>query len=172
MPLHQMVAQHRVQRTMSGDTVIEFILCIKRLLSCHGDLQHSCILCKKLLPTRWMIILCEGCEHTLIGGGSRDTLSLSGIQILCLLHRIVEDIHRRRLSGSSRTPSVLREPMVIVESPGSGGPPDGAPPSSPHWRAHSCPASAAASSSVKIIRSSRASRLARLFETLQQQEPR
>ena len=68
MPLHQMVAQHRVQRTMSGDTVIEFILCMKRLLSCHGDLQHSCILCKKLLPTRWMIILCEGCEHTLIGG--------------------------------------------------------------------------------------------------------
>ena len=59
-PLHQMVAQHRVQQTMSGDTVIEFILCMKRLLSCHGDLQHSCILCKKLLPTRWMIILCEG----------------------------------------------------------------------------------------------------------------
>ena len=74
MPLHQMVAQHRVQQTMSGDTVIEFILCMKMLLSCHGDLQHSCILCKKLLPTRWMIILCEGCEHTLIGGGGRDTL--------------------------------------------------------------------------------------------------
>ena len=197
MPLHQMVAQHRVQRTMSGDTVIEFILCMKRLLSCHGDLQHSCILCKKLLPTRWMIILCEGCEHTLIGGGGRDTLSLSGIEILCLLHRMVEDVHRRRLSGSSRTPSVkvdaitegmvlaviagtetgdnwwLREPMVIVESPGSGGrPPDGAPSPSPHWGAHSCPASAAASSSVEIIRSSRASRLVRLSETLRQQEPR
>ena len=118
MPLHQMVAQHRVQRTMSGDTVIEFILCMKRLLSCHGDLQHSCILCKKLLPTRWMIILCEGCEHTLIGGGGRDTLSLSGIQILCLLHRMVEDIHRRRLSGSSRTPPVMvdaiREGMVLA----------------------------------------------------------
>ena len=147
MPLHQLVAQHRVQRTMSGDTVVEFILCMKRLLSCHGDLQHSCILCKKLLPTRWMIILCEGCEHTLIGGGGRDTLSPSGIQILCLLHRMVEDIHKRRLSGSSRTPSVmvdaisegmvlaviagtetggnwwLREPMVIVESPGRMGPP-------------------------------------------------
>ena len=101
MPLHQLVAQHRVQRIMSGDTVVEFILCMKRLLSCHGDLQHSCILCKKLLPTRWMIILCEGCEHMLIGGGGRDTLSPSGIQILCLLHRMVEDIHKRRLSGSS-----------------------------------------------------------------------
>ena len=180
--------QHRVQRTMSGDTVVEFILCMKRLLSCHGDLQHSCILCKKLLPTRWMIILCEGCEHTLIGGGGRDTLSPSGIQILCLLHRMVEDIHRRRLSGSSRTPSVmvdaitegmvlaviagtetggnwwLREPMVIVESPGGGGPPDGAPPSSPHWGAHSCPTSAAASSSVRL--SEAVERLARLSETL------
>ena len=65
---------------------------------------------------------------------------------------MVEDIHKRRLSGSSRTPSVmvdaisegmvlaviagtetggnwwLREPMVMVESPGGGGPPDGAPP--------------------------------------------
>ena len=196
MPLHQLVAQHRVQRTLSGDTVVEFILCMKRLLSCHGDLQHSCILFKKLLPTRWMIILCEGCEHILIGGGGRDTLSPSGIQILCLLHRMVEDIHRRRLSGSTRTPSVmvdaisegmvlaviagtdtgsnwwLREPMVIMESPSGGGPPDGAPPSSPHWGAHSCPASAAASSSVEVIRSSRASRLARLSETLRQQEPR
>ena len=151
MPLHQLVAQHRVQRTLSGDTVVEFILCMKRLLSCHGDLQHSCILCKKLLPTRWMIILCEGCEHILIGGGGRDTLSPSGIQILCLLHRMVEDIHRRRLSGSTRTPSVmvdaisegmvlaviagtdtgsnwwLREPMVIMEAPSGGGPPDGPP---------------------------------------------
>ena len=118
MPLHQLVAQHRVQRMMSGDTVIEFILCMKRLLSCHGDLQHSCILCKKLLPTRWMIILCEGCEHTLVGGGGRDTLSPSGIQILCLLHRMVEDIHKRRLSGSSRTPSVMvdaiSEGMVLA----------------------------------------------------------
>ena len=141
MPLHQLAAQHRVQRTLSGDTVVEFILCMKRLLSCHGDRQHSCILCKKLLPTRWMIILCEGCEHILIGGGGRDTLSPSGVQILCLLHRMVEDIHRSRLSGSTRTPSVmvdaisegivlaviagtdtgsnwwLREPMVIMESP-------------------------------------------------------
>ena len=195
MPLHQMAAQHRVQRTISGDTVIEFIRCMKRLLSCHGDLQHSCILCKKLLPTRWMTILCEGCEHTLIGGGGRDTLSISGIEILCFLHRMVEDIHRRRLSGSSRTPSVkvdaitegmvlsviagtetgdswwLREPMANVESPGSGGPPDGAPSPSPHWGAHSCPASAAASSSSETIRSSRATRLARLSETLRRQEP-
>ena len=94
------------------------------------------------------------------------------------------------LSGSSRTPSVkvdaimegmvlaliagteTGEPMVIVESPGTGGPPDGAPSPSPQWGAHSCPASAAASSSVEIIRSSRASRLARLSETLRQQEPR
>ena len=117
-PLHQLAAQHRVQRTMSGDTVIEFIRCMKRLLSCHGDLQHCCILCKKLLPTRWMIILCEGCEHTLIGGGGRDTLSLPGIEILCFLHRMVEDIHRRRLSGSSRTPSVkvdaITEGMVLA----------------------------------------------------------
>ena len=134
--------------------------------------------------------------NTHLLAGAAETLSLSGIQILCLLHRMVEDIHRRRLSGSSRTPSVMvdaitegvvlaviagaetgdnwwpREPMVIVESPGSGGPPDGAPPPSPHWGAHSCPASAAASSSVEIIRSSRASRLARLSETLRQQEPR
>ena len=163
MPLHQLVAQHRVRRTLSGNTVVEFILCIKRLLSRHGGLQHSCILCKKLLPTRWMIILCGGCEHILIGGGGRDTLSPSGIQILCLLHRMVEDIHRSRLSGSTRTPSVmvdaisegivlaviagtdtgsnwwLREPMVIMESPCGGGPPDGAPPASPQWGAHCCP---------------------------------
>ena len=46
MPLHQMAAQHRVQRTISGDTVIEFIRCMKRLLSRHSDLQHSCILCR------------------------------------------------------------------------------------------------------------------------------
>ena len=87
-------------------------------ISCHGDLQHSCILCKKLLPTRWMIILFEGCEHTLIGGGGRDTLSLPGVEILCFLHRMVEDIHRRRLSGSSRTPSVevdaITEGMVLA----------------------------------------------------------
>ena len=196
MPLHQLVAQHRVQRTLSADTVVEFILCMKKLLSCHGDLQHSCILCKKLLPTRWMIILCEGCEHTLVGGGGRHTLSPSSIQILCLLHRMVEDIHKRRLSGSFRTASVmvdaisegmvlaviagtetggnwwLREPLVMVGSPGGGGPPDGAPPSSPHWGAHSCRASAAASFSGKCIRSSRASWLARLSETLRQQEPR
>ena len=66
----------------------------------------------------------------------------------------------------------LRKPLVMVGSPGGGDPPDGAPPSSPRWGAHSCPASAAASSSGKCIRSSRASRLARLSETLQQQEPR
>ena len=59
-----------------------------------------------------------------------------------------------------------------VGSSGSGGPPDGAPPSFPHWGAHSCPASAAASSSGECIRSSRASRLARLSENLRQQEPR
>ena len=195
MPLHQIAAQHRVQRTISGDTVIEFIRCMKRLLCCHGDLQRSCILCKKPLPTRWMIILCEGCEHTLIGGGGRDTLSISGIEILCFLHRMVEEIHRRRLSGCSRTPPVkvdaftegmvlgviagtetgdswwLREPMVNVESPGSGGPPDGAPSPSPHRGVHSCPASTAASSSFETIRSSRAMRLARLSETLRPQEP-
>ena len=130
-----------------------------------------------------MIILCGGCEHILIGGGGRDTLSPSGIQILCLLHRMVEDIHRSRLSGSTRTPSVmvdaisegivlaviagtdtgsnwwLREPMVIMESPCGGGPPDGPPPASPHWGAHCCPTSAAASSSAEVTRSSRASRL-------------
>ena len=195
MPLHQLVAQHRGQRTMSGDTVIEFIRCMKRLLSCPGDLQHSCILCKKLLPTRWMIILCEGCEHTLIGGGGRDTLSLPGIEILCFLHRMVEDIHRKRLSGSLRTPSVkvdaitegiilaviagtetgdnwwLREPMVSVESPGSEGPLGGPPSASPPWGAHSCPAIIAPSSSSEAIRNSRASRLARLAESSRQQGP-
>ena len=92
-PLHQMVAQHREHRTMSQDIVLEFIRCMKRLLSCHADLQRNCILCKKQLPARWMIILCEGCEHTLVGGGGRDTLCLPGIEILCFLHWIVEDIH-------------------------------------------------------------------------------
>ena len=186
MPLHQLVAQHRVQRTLSGDTVVEFILCMKRLLSCHGDLQHSCILCKKLLPTRWMIILCEGCEHILIGGGGRDTLSPSGIQILRLLHRMLKGIHRRRRSGSTRTPSVMvdaiSEGMVLAVIAGTdtgsnwwlepivvGGPRMGPPLLPPIG---GLIVSAAASSSVEVIRSSRASRLARLSETLRQQEPR
>ena len=129
-----------------------------------------------------MIILCEGCEHTLIGGGGRDTLSLPGIDIV-LPPQDGEDIHRKRLSGSLRTPSVkvdaiteeivlaviagtetgdnwwLREPMVSVESPGSEGPLGGAPSASPPWRAHSCPAIIASSSSSEAIRNSRASRL-------------
>ena len=117
MPLHEMVAQHRERRTMSQDIVQEFIRCMKRLLSGHGDLQQNCILCKMQLPVRWMIILCEGCEHTLVGGGGRDTLSLPGIEIMCFLHRIVEDIHRKRLSGSARIPSVevdaITERMVL-----------------------------------------------------------
>ena len=174
-PLHQMVAQHREHRTMSQDIVLEFIRCMKRLLSCHGDLQHNCILCKKQLPARWMIILCEGCEHTLVGGGGRDTLSLPGIEILCFLHRIVEDIHRKRLSRSTRIPSVevdaitegmvldviagtetgdnwwLREPVVNVNSLGGGGPRDGALAPTPPWGAHSCPASTAASSSSETV---------------------
>ena len=177
MPLQQMVAQHRELRTMSQDIVLEFIRCMKRLLSGHGDLQQNCILCKMQLPVRWMIILCEGCEHTLVGGGGRDTLSLPGIEIVCFLHRIVEDIHRKRLSGNARIPAVevdaitermvleviagietgdnwwLREPVVNVDSPGSGGPPEGAPAPSPHGGAHSCPASTAASSSSEAIRS-------------------
>ena len=53
-----------------------------------------------------MIILCDGCEHKLIGGGGRDTLSSNGIEILYLLHRLVEDIHHRRLHGNTRIPSV------------------------------------------------------------------
>ena len=195
-PLHQMVAQHRELRTMSQDIVLEFIRCMKRLLSCHGELQQNCILCKKQLPARWMIILCEGCEHTLVGGGGRDTLSLPGIEILCFLHRIVEDIHRKRLSGSARIPSVevdaitegmvldviagtetgdnwwLREPVVNVDSPGGGGPPDGALAPTPLWGAHSCPASTAASSSSENMRNSRALRLARVAESSRQQEPR
>ena len=146
MPLHQMVAQQREHQTISRDLVIEFIRCIKRVLSCYGNLQHNCILCKKQLPTRWMIILCEECERTLVGGGGRDTLSLVGIEILCLLHRMVEDIHSRRLAGSTRIPSMkvdaitegmvlsviagtdtgedwwLREPDIDVDSFGGGGP--------------------------------------------------
>ena len=54
VPLHQMVAQQREHRTIPGDLVLEFIRCMKRLLSCHGDLQDNCVLCKKQLPTRWM----------------------------------------------------------------------------------------------------------------------
>ena len=143
MPLQQMVAQHRELRTMSQDTVLEFIRCMKRLLSGHGDLQRSCLLCKKQLPARWMIILCEGCEHTLVG------LSLPGIEILCFFDRIVEDMRRIRLSGSTGIPAVevdaitegmvhavitgidtgenwwLREPMVNVDLSGGEGPPGG-----------------------------------------------
>ena len=136
---------------------------MKRLLSCHGDLQHNCILCKKQMPTRWMIILCKECEHTLVGGGGRDTLSLVGIEILCFLHRIVEDIHSRRLAGSTRIPSVevdaitegivlsviagtdtgedwwLRKPVTYVATYSVGGPLGGAPSSPPPWGVHSCP---------------------------------
>ena len=174
-PLRQMVAQQREHRTIPRDLVIEFIRCMKRLLSCHGDLQHNCILCKKQLPTRWMIILCEECEHTLVGGGGRDTLSLVGVEILCFLHRIVEDIHSIRLAGSTRIPSVevdaiteeivlsviagtdtgedwwLREPVTNVDTYSGGGPLGGAPSSPPPWGAHSCPASIGASSSSEAI---------------------
>ena len=155
-PLHQMIAQQREYRTIPRDMVIEFIRCMKRLLSRHGDLQHDCILCRKQLPTRWMIILCGGCEHTLVGGGGRDTLSLDGIEILYFLHRLVEDIHHKRLSGSTRIPSVevdaitegivlsviagtetgedwwLREPVVNVNPSNGLGPLGGAPSSPPH----------------------------------------
>ena len=62
----------------------------------------------------------------------------------------------------------LWKPMVIVESRSSWKLLDGDLPSFPHWGDYSCPASAAASFSVKIIRSSRVSQLARLSETLQQ----
>ena len=99
-----------------------------------------------------MIILCDGCERTLVGGGGRDTLSLPGIEILCFLHRIVEEMHRIRLSGSPGIPEVevdaitegmvhavitgtdtcenwwIREPMVTVDLSGGEGPPCTFPP--------------------------------------------
>ena len=98
-PLHQMIAQQREYRTLPRNMVIEFIRCVKRLLSHHGDLQHGCILCRKQLPTRWMIILCKECEYILVGGGGRATLSLDHRNFV-FSHRLVEDIHRRRLSGN------------------------------------------------------------------------
>ena len=106
IPLHQMIVQQREYRTLSCNMVIEFIRSMKRLLSRRGDLQQCCILCRKQLPVRWMVILCDGCEHNLVGGGGRGTLSSNGIEILYLLHQLVEDIHRRRLSGNTRIPSV------------------------------------------------------------------
>ena len=80
----------------------------------------------------------------------------------------MEDIHRRRLSGSTRIPSVevdaitegmvlsviigietgedwwLHVPVVNVNPSGGLGHLDGAPSSPPPWGAHSCPASMAA----------------------------
>ena len=113
-----MIAQQREYRTLPRDMVIEFIRCMKRLLSSHGELQHGCILCRKQLPTRWMIILCEECEHFLVGGGGRDTLSLDGVEILYFLHRLVEDIHCKRLSGNTSIPSVEVDAITegVVES--------------------------------------------------------
>ena len=47
-------------------------------------------------------MLCDGCDHK---GGGRDTLSSNGIEVLYLLHRLVEDIHHKRLHGNTRIPS-------------------------------------------------------------------
>ena len=195
-PLHQMIVQQREYRILPRDMVIEFIRCMKRLLSRHGDFQHGCILCRKQLPTRWMIILCEECEHNLVGGGGRFTLSLDGIEILYFLHRLVEDIHRKRLSGNTSIPSVevdaitegmvqsviagtetgedwwLPVPSVNADVYSEMGPLGGAPSPPPPLGAHSCPASMAASFTSETIRSSRALRLARLAESSRRLVPR
>ena len=152
-----MIAQQREYRTLPRNIGTEFIRCMKRLLSRRGDLQHCCILCRKQLPARWMIIFCEECEHILVGGGGRATLSLDGVEILYFLHRLVEDIHRRRLSGNTRIPSVevdviterivqsviagtetgedwwLREPAEDADLSGELGRLSGAPSSPPLW---------------------------------------
>ena len=108
IPLHQMI----VFRTLPSNTVIDFIRSMKRLLSRHGDLQRCCILCRRQLPLRWMVIPCDGCDHKLVGGGGRDTLASNGIEVLYLVHRLVEAIHHKRLRGNTRIPSVEVGPIT------------------------------------------------------------
>ena len=150
IPLHQMIVLQREYRTIPSNVVIDFIRSMKRLLSRHGDLQRCCILCGRQLLLRWMVILCDGCDHKLVGG--RDTLSSNGIEVLYLLHRLVEDIHHRRLHGNTRIPSVevdlITEGRVqaVIDGTDTGedwlrdsqlvhgrGPLGGAPTSPPPW---------------------------------------
>ena len=64
-----------------------------------------------------MVILCDGCDLKLVGGGGKDTLSSNGIEVLYLLDRLVEAIHLKRLNGNTRIPSVevdsITEGMVL-----------------------------------------------------------
>ena len=54
----------------------------KALYSPIGNVQWTCLLCRKQVPSRWMVILCMVCEHKLGRGGGRDFLTPSGIEII------------------------------------------------------------------------------------------
>ena len=195
IPLHPMIIQQREACTVPGDMVVDFIRAMKKSLRRHGNLQRCCILCRKQLPVRWMVILCIVCEHKLLGGGGREMLTLRGIELVYLLHRLVEDIHSRRLQGDFSIPSVevdaimeerMRSVIAELESdddwwlqvplPGAhpihgGRPPGGAFSSHPTEGVHSCPSNASACSDSGTLRNSRAARLSRLAEASRIQTP-
>ena len=157
---------------------------MKRLLSHQENLQRFCVLCKRQLPLRSMVILCIVCEHKLVGGGDGDALTLKGVEIIYFLHQLVQNIHARRLQGDYSIPSVEvdsvmeeRYRLVIagsetaddwwLQSPIPGVDPietGGALLSSPVEGGHGCPSSLNTSTASGSLKNSRAVRLARLAE--------
>ena len=111
-PLRPMIILQGENRTIPSSMVIEFIRSMKVLLSRYGNLQRGCILCRKQLPSRWMVVLCMACEHKLVGGGGRESLTWKGIECIYLLHQLVENIHSRRLQGDYGIPSIMVDPIT------------------------------------------------------------
>ena len=99
-----MIVQQRGSCTLSGEVVTEFIRTMRKLLSPRGSLQRACLLCRRQLPSRWMVILCTVCEHKFVGGGGGDILTSRGIEIIYFLHQLVQAIHSKRLRGDNSIP--------------------------------------------------------------------
>ena len=93
--VHPMRIQQRRMCTVPGEVVADFIRTMKRLRCQQG--KRSCLLCRRQLPLRWMVILCIVCGHKLVGGAGVETLTLKDIEIIYFLHQLVQNIHARRL---------------------------------------------------------------------------
>ena len=101
---HHVILQQRRNSQLSSEMVAEFIRTMRRLLTPRGSLQPSCIVCRRQLPSRWMVILCQACWYELPGGGGRDQLTNNGTEIIHFLHQLVETIHKKRLQGDYSIP--------------------------------------------------------------------